>query len=84
MRYVGTGGIVVIVRVSHHSDQGSIPAPCSYVIKVAFVTCEKSIVQFNSTKLRRFTPGTPVFSCSNTGPMRGGPYWTSRETSSGS
>ena len=27
------------------------------------VTCEKSVVHFDSTKLRRFTPGTLVFSC---------------------
>ena len=56
----------------------------SYLIKVTSVTCEKSVVQFDSTKHRRFSLGTQVFSCSNTGPMRGGPYWTCRENSSGS
>ena len=55
-----------------------------FLIKVTFVTCEKSAVQFDSTKRRRFSPGTPVSSCINTGPMRDGPYWTSRENSSGS
>ena len=34
--------------------------------------------QFDSTKHRGFSPGTPVCSCTNTGPMRDGPYWTSR------
>ena len=55
-------------------DCSSIPPPCSYLIKVTFVTCEKSVVQFDSIKHRRFSPDTPVSSCSNTGPMRGGPY----------
>ena len=71
-------------RVSHQCDSGSIPAPCGYLIKITLVTCEKSVVKFDSTKHRRFTPGIPVSSCSNTGSMRGGPYWTSRENSSGS
>ena len=66
-------------RVSHHCDKGLIPAPCGYVIKITFVTCEKSVVQFVPIKYRRFSPGTPVFSCSNTGPMSGGPYLTFRE-----
>ena len=44
----------------------------------------KSVVQFDSTKRRRFSPGTPVSSGSNTGPMRGVPYWTSEENSLGS
>ena len=48
---------------------------------ITMVTCEKSVVQFVSTKHRRFSPSTLVSSCSNTGPMRGGPYWTSRENS---
>ena len=52
------------------------------MIKVTLVTCEKSVVQFDSTKHHRFSPGTPVSSYSNTGPMRGGPYWASRENSS--
>ena len=47
----------------------------------AWVTREKSVVQFDFTKHHRFSPGTPVSSCSNTGPMWGGPYWTSRENS---
>ena len=37
---------------------------------------ETSVVQFDLTKHCRFSPGTPVSSCSNTGPMWGGPYWT--------
>ena len=41
-------------------------------LSLTLVTCEKSDVQFDSTKRRRFSPGTPVSSCSNTGPMRGG------------
>ena len=45
---------------------------------------EKNVVQFDSTKHRSFSPGTSVSSCSNTGPMRGDPYWTSKENSSGS
>ena len=71
-------------RVSHHCDQGSIPAPYGYQIEVTLVTYEKSVVQFVSTKHRRFSPGTPVSSCTNIGPMRGGPYWASRENSLGS
>ena len=39
-------------------------------IKVTLVTCEKSVVQFDSTEHRRFSPGTPVSSCSNTGPVK--------------
>ena len=57
------------------------PALCSYLIKVTLITCEKSVVQFDSTKHRRFSLGTPVSSCNNTEPMRGGPYWTSKENS---
>ena len=49
-----------------------------------FVTCEKSVFQFDSTTDRRFSLRTSVFSCSNTRPMRGGPHWTSREDSPGS
>ena len=69
----GADGTVGSARVSHHSDSGWIPAPCSSLIKVTLVTCEKSVVQFDSTKHRRFSPGTLVSSCSNTGPVRGGP-----------
>ena len=32
-------------------------------------------------KHRRFSPGIPVSSCSNTGPTRSGPHQTSRENS---
>ena len=74
---------VLVARVSHHCNSGSIPAPCSHLIKITLVTCEKNVVHFDSTKHRRFSPGTPI-SCSNTGPMWGGPYWSSRENSSGS
>ena len=70
--------------VSHHRDLGSIPDSCSYLIKVTFVTCEKSVVHFVYTKHCWFSLGTQVSSCSNIGPMRGGPYWTSRENSLGS
>ena len=45
------------------------------------VTREKSVVQSDSAKHHKFSPGTPVSSCSNTGPMTGGPYSTSRENS---
>ena len=48
------------------------------------ITCEKSTVQFDCTKHRRFSLGTPASSCSNTGSMWGGPDPTSRENSSGS
>ena len=74
----------MIVHVSLTTDWGSIPASRSYLIKVTFLTCEKSVVQFDSTRHRRFSPSTLVSSCSNTGPMKGGHYWTSRENSSGS
>ena len=57
--------------VSHHCDLGSIPAPCSYLIKVTFVTYEKNVVHFDSTKHQRFSPGTLVSSGCNTGSMRG-------------
>ena len=59
--------------VSHHCDWGSTPAPCICLIEVTLVMCGKSVVQFDSTEHRRFSPGTPV-SSSNTGPMRDGPY----------
>ena len=49
-------------RVFHHS----------YLIKVTWVTCEKSVHKFHSTKHRRFSPSSPVSSSSNTGPTRGG------------
>ena len=48
---------------------GTVVGTC--LAKVTFVTCEKIVVQFDSTKHSRFSPGTPVSSCNNTGPMRG-------------
>ena len=69
--------------VSHHFDSDWIPAPCSYLIKVTLVTCEKSVVQLNSTKHCRFSPGIPVSCCSNIGPMRGALDWLSWESSLG-
>ena len=67
-------------RVPHHCDLGLIPAPHGYLIKVTLVTCEKSVVQFVSTNDHRFSLGTPVSPCSDTGPMRGGPYSTLERT----
>ena len=40
-----------------------------------------AVIQFDSTKHRIFSPGTPVSSCTNTEPIRDGPFWTSRENS---
>ena len=37
-------------RVSHHCDQGWVPAPCSYQIKVTLVTSE-NVVQFDSPNI---------------------------------
>ena len=50
---------------------------------VYFLTrcAEKIVVQFDFTKHRRFSPGTRVSSRSNAGPIRGAPFWTSRENS---
>ena len=62
----------------------SIPAPCSHLIKVTLVTCEKRVMQFDFTKHRRFSPCTLVSSCSNTGPMRVRLYWTTGENNLGS
>ena len=64
-------GSTVVVRVSHHCDQGSISAAYSYLIKVTLVTCEMSVVQFVSTKHRRFSPGNLVSSCSRGGFRQG-------------
>ena len=61
-----------------------IPASCSYLIEVTLVTCEKSVVWFDSTKHRKFSPGTLVSTCSNTGLVRDDPCWTSRENNLGS
>ena len=63
----GAGGTVV-THVSHHCDQSLIPDLCGYLIKVTLVTHEKSVVQFDSTKHCRFSPGVPVLSYSNPGP----------------
>ena len=77
-----SAGGTVVVHVSLTTvTMGLIPALCSYLIKITLVTCEKHVTQFVSTKHCRFSPGTPVSSCSNTGPMRGGLFWTSRENS---
>ena len=56
-------------HASHHCDVGSIPAPCSNLIEVTLVTFERNDVQFDCTKHRRFSPGTPVSFCGNTGLM---------------
>ena len=72
-----------MVHVSFTSVTGvRFQLSCSYLVKVTFVICETSVVQFDFIKNHRFSPGTPVSSCSDTGPMRGGPYWTSRKNSS--
>ena len=63
-------------RLAYHRDYGS----RSRLITVIHAACEKSIDKFKSTKHRRFFPGTLASSCSNTGLMRGGPYWTSMES----
>ena len=36
------------------------------LIKIALAVSKKSVVQFDSTEQRRFSPGTPVSSCTNT------------------
>ena len=58
----------VVVHDSQHCDKGSTPAPCRniYLIKVTLFKCEKSAVEFDSTKHRRFSLGTSVPSCSST------------------
>ena len=56
-----------------------IAAPCCYLIKVTSFALR--VVQFDSAKHRRFSLGTPVSSCSNTGPVSDCPYWTSRGNS---
>ena len=60
--------------MSYLSNCGLIPAPCICLIKVTLVTCEKSVVEFDSINHRWFSPGTSVSPCSNTGSMRSGPY----------
>ena len=54
---MGCGDTMVV-----HMSLTTILAPCNYLIRVTFVTCEKSVVQFDSTKHRRFCPDTPVSS----------------------
>ena len=48
--------------VSHHCDYGSIPAPCSYLMKVPWSVRlkfhEKSVVQFDSIKHSKFSHWT--------------------------
>ena len=39
-----------IVCVLHHRDHRLIPALRSYLIEVTSVTCQKSVVHFDSTK----------------------------------
>ena len=77
----GVGCTVVSTRTFHLCDPGSIPAQCCYQIKIPSWLHVWECFQFDSIKHRRFSPGTPVSSCTNTGPMRDGPYWTSRENS---
>ena len=69
--------------VSYHCDMDLILAPWSSLIKVTFVTGEKSVVQFDSTKHCSFPLGVWVSSCSNVGSIRGGPCWSFRENSFG-
>ena len=47
-------------HVSHQCYKCLTPAPWKYLIEVTLVTSEKSVVQFDSTKHRRFPPSTPV------------------------
>ena len=41
-------------------------------MKVTLLKSEKSVIQFDSTQEHKFSPGTLVSSCSNTGLMKGG------------
>ena len=65
----GEGGTVT-QQVSTHFDQGLILTPCSNLIKVTLVTCEKNVIHLDSTKVKHygFSLGTRVSSCTNTGP----------------
>ena len=63
-----------MVYVSYLSNSGLIPAPCTSLIEVTLITCEKSVFEFDSTKHRWFSPGRSVSSCSTTGSTRSGPY----------
>ena len=58
-------------RVSHHCDWSSIPAPCNYLLKLSWSHVRRMLSSLTLTKRRRFSPGTPVSSSSNTEPMRG-------------
>lgn len=71
--------MVVPVSSTTIHDKGSVPAPCSHQIEVTQVTCEKSVAKIDSTKHLRLSPGAPISSCRNIGPMRGGPCLTFRE-----
>ena len=72
----GAGGTVVV-----HVSLTTVTRVRFRLRAVTLVTCEKSVVPFDATKHRRFSPGPPVSSCSNTGPMGSGFYWTFRERS---
>ena len=76
-----TGGTLGSARVFHHCDLGSIPAPCSCLVKVSLSHVRRVLSTLTLPSIAGFSLGTPVSSCSNTGPLRGGPYWTSRESS---
>ena len=52
--------MVLHTSLMHHFDKVSIPGLCSYPIKVILVIFENSVVQFDSTKHRRFSSSTPV------------------------
>ena len=71
MSFQGAGGTVVV-----HVSLTTVT-----MVTVTLATCEKSVVQFDSTKHRRFSPGTLASSCRNSGPMKCVPYWTSRVNS---
>ena len=68
------GGRVVMLVSFITVTRIQFQAPCGYLAKITLVACEYNLVQFDPTEDCRFSPGTPVSSCSNTGPMRVGPY----------
>jgi hypothetical protein len=51
-----------------------------YTKNISFYIREECF-KFDSIKHHRFSSGTPVSSCSNTGSIRDDPYWTSRKNS---